>query len=104
MGTLFFLTFLTESAIRLNHLLATAGSIAMTPNPARDQVSFLIPSIFAIKKIDIYGVDGQLYRSITVDNEKIIVDTNSLKNGMYIVKFTDENSISKQTTKLFINK
>jgi hypothetical protein len=79
-------------------------SISITPNPAKDLVSFTIPANFKIKRIDIYGTDGQLYRSINVENERITTDTNGMSGGLYIVKFMDEQGISKQITKLFINK
>ena len=79
-------------------------SITITPNPAIDQVNFTVPAAHKIQRIDIYGIDGQLYRTITVENEKITTDTANMLGGMYIVKFIDEQGISKQITKLFINK
>jgi Secretion system C-terminal sorting domain/Pregnancy-associated plasma protein-A len=79
-------------------------SIAITPNPAKDQVNFTIPASFKIQRLDIYGIDGHLYRSINVENEKITTDTNGMSGGLYIVKFMDEQGISQQITKLFINK
>ena len=78
--------------------------ITITPNPAIDQVNFTVPTVHKIQRIDIYGIDGQLYRTITVENEKITTDTSNMLGGMYIVKFVDEKGISKQITKLFINK
>ena len=81
-----------------------AESITITPNPAIDQVNFTVPTVHKIQRIDIYGIDGQLYRTITVENEKITTDTANMLGGMYIVKFVDEQGISKQITKLFINK
>jgi hypothetical protein len=91
-------------AIKIKPASTASESISVTPNPAKEQVNFTVPTIFKIQKINIYGIDGHLYRTIGVEEEKITTDTNGMSSGMYIVKFMDEQGISKQITKLFINK
>ena len=91
-------------SIKVTPSKALSESISITPNPAKEEVNFTIPSTFKVQRIDIYGIDGHLYRSINVENEKITTDTNGMSSGMYIVKFMGEQGISKQITKLFIHK
>ncbi len=83
---------------------AIAEFISMTPNPAKDQLSFKIPTTFKVRKIEIFTVTGHLFKVFDVENENIVTDTQGMQNGMYIVKFVDEQGIPKQITKLFINK
>jgi Secretion system C-terminal sorting domain len=93
------------SALTMKVMPSTKSeSISITPNPAKEQVNFTVPANFKVNRIDIYGINGHLYRSIRVENERITTDTNGMSGGMYIVKFMDEQGISKQITKLFINK
>ncbi len=64
--------------------------IDIYPNPVLDQLS--ISSASALKRIDIYSIEGRLILSETLNKVSVKMDVSSLQSGIYIVRFTDVNN------------
>lgn len=65
-----------------------AETIAMYPNPAKNQFSIST----ATQKVEVYAVTGQLVRSFGAADANTSFDVSNLVSGMYLVKITDMNN------------
>ena len=75
-----------------------ANSVTIYPNPGNNLIQ--ISSDMPVSSVDIYGISGNLLKSVRDENIKVI-DVQNLDPGMYIILLkTDSKTISK---KLIIN-
>ncbi len=67
--------------------------VFMSPNPCTDQ--FTVQTKDRIKKVDVYDISGNLILSKGYSGEnKIVISTSNLKNGIYIVKVMQSNGLT----------
>ncbi len=64
-------------------------SINMYPNPATDQVTLEANS--RIKQVSIFDLTGKKVLSSLADDSKVVVNINSLENGIYLVRLETEH-------------
>ncbi len=64
------------------------GSLAITPNPASDNVLVSWPAGMAPQRIDVIGIDGRTVRSVTPGSNsgQLQVDLQGLAAGTYVVR------------------
>ena len=61
------------------------NSVLLYPNPTRDILYISLNNINAVE-VNIFSAIGKLVRTYNLDGDKIIVDTNSMPEGVYFVK------------------
>ena len=64
------------------------ASINMYPNPATDQVT--LESNSRINQVSIFDLTGKEVFSTPANDNKVVVDINSLENGIYLVRLETE--------------
>lgn len=64
------------------------ASVNMYPNPATDQVT--LESNSRIKQVSIFDLTGKKILSSPADDSKVVVNVNSLENGIYLVRLETE--------------
>jgi photosystem II stability/assembly factor-like uncharacterized protein len=71
---------------------SSVKTIKITPNPAADQVNVDIPGYSENGILTISTITSQEIRNIQITNSKITLDISNLPAGIYLVRFTGNNS------------
>lgn len=92
-----------EVPINNNSIIETL-SLSVYPNPASSELKVVLDENFEKASITVYNAFGQevLFRSIANYKNKCVINTSSLAEGLYILRF-DADKISK-TTKIIIKR
>jgi serine protease AprX len=68
------------------------SEIIIYPNPVKNIIN--VESNNKIKNISIYNVNGILVKTINCDDNKISIDVNNFKEGLYFIVVKDNKTIS----------
>ncbi len=76
----------TDCPVGINPV-SVEKSLNIYPNPATDKVN--ISGCANVKEVQVFDVLGQKVMNINVTNDKVELNTSGLKNGIYLIRFTD---------------
>lgn len=68
------------------------SSISIYPNPANNY--FVVSGNDLIETVNIYNINGQLVKQISVNDNIININTNSFSQGIYFIQVQSGNSVS----------
>jgi photosystem II stability/assembly factor-like uncharacterized protein len=86
----------------LNNLKDISGSIAVYPNPARNNMQLVVNDDVTNTRLDVYNVLGSLVKTQEVVVNKQQIDLSNLTEGIYLLVVKSDKFIGKQ--KLVIQK
>ncbi|MDR3365403.1 MAG: fibronectin type III domain-containing protein [Prevotellaceae bacterium] len=69
------------------------SGLQVYPNPASDNLTITVQDNSTIEKVDIYEMSGRMVTTITPVSNKVIVDTQSLPAGVYIVRIHSKETM-----------
>lgn len=78
-------------------IISTSGiktKINLAPNPFKDEIVVINDN--AITKIEIIDITGKVVLTSELNNNKVIVNTSALKNGIYYIKIYNINEVQTQ--------
>ncbi|MDO6760476.1 chondroitinase-B domain-containing protein [Tamlana sp. 2_MG-2023] len=86
--------FYTSQALSVNDFDTSA--ISVYPVPAKEVLNIKTNGV-AVNTINVYGLDGRLVLNKVVENSNsgITLNTSSLSNGTYVVRFTNTNGLNE---------
>lgn len=77
-------------------------SLEVYPNPAREQVSVLVPARFHDGQLRIADMNGRVLRSLPVQGELNEFSVNDLSTGVYVISVQNDHEIAYK--KLIVNR
>lgn len=80
---------LTTGVAGLSH----DNNISIYPNPSSDKVTLELPD-YKNTTVELFDLSGRMIQHIVLENERTILNTESLAPGSYIVKFSGPNGNS----------
>lgn len=75
----------------------TAARLQIAPNPAHDEVSFLLDEHIPTGLITIRKITGEVVRTFNVSESQAAFSTRALSEGTYLVEFRDASQVKHQT-------
>ena len=79
--------------ILVNNAQISSDEILIFPNPAQNNIQINLPSTGIYLKIILLDLQGKVHRNTTIENKNIVINTDGLNNGVYIVKIISNHSI-----------
>ncbi|MEO7522906.1 MAG: T9SS type A sorting domain-containing protein [Ferruginibacter sp.] len=75
--------------------------IVLAPNPASDKVSVYLPGNKSNDEVNIYNVNGQLRKHVTLKKEILPIDLSGFSKGVYTMRINGKNI--NEVRKLLVN-
>lgn len=77
----------------LNERVSNSQDILIYPNPARDQITFLLAKPKSARTIQVYDLQGGLFHQDEMNESSHALDISTWPSGMYIYRIQNEDGI-----------
>jgi hypothetical protein len=69
------------------------NEVRIYPNPASNIINIYVPNSVNYSVVELINNQGETVKSIKSPNRKIVINTNDVSSGLYIIKLSSRNSI-----------
>lgn len=75
------------------------NKITIFPNPIQSHISIYLPD-FEKAEIKLYDLHGIIRKSVITESDNVVINTNGLENGMYILRIISDKGVKTRTIQI----
>jgi len=88
----------------INDVSAQRDNVTIYPNPANDAINLTITGQFQANRVEVYDITGKAIGTYTINNNFLIINTQSYSGGLYLYKLLDKDGAELNTGKFSVTR